>query len=266
MRRQLMKVILLARKGRGATSKSDAASIANGLLAALRQRRDAGYSQHEWCFLSPDFIIDSNGQPWLEEVNTNGFIPDFWDREAKGAFNILLPGNTKRKETDSASIPDVLQARLALIDDFCEMQQPVPPMAPKRVICTHEVRRTLADMLHEDARAASVREWVRVFPARDPIPGTGGVGAMPAHNEPSAAAPLLDRDDDDDLRSLGSGERFVFEHEILARHLNSDGGDETDMLSELDVATWDFVRYMFQRNASHHRMPTANITRTEQTT
>ena len=266
MRRQLMKVILLARKGRGATSKSDAASIANGLLAALRQRRDAGYSQHEWCFLSPDFIIDSNGQPWLEEVNTNGFIPDFWDREAKGAFNILLPGNTKRKETDSASIPDVLQARLALIDDFCEMQQPVPPMAPKRVICTHEVRRTLADMLHEDARAASVREWVRVFPARDPIPGTGGVGAMPAHNEPSAAAPLLDSDDDDDLRSLGSGERFVFEHEILARHLNSDGGDETDMLSELDVATWDFVRYMFQRNASHHRMPTANITRTEQTT
>ena len=264
MRRQLMKVILLARKGRGATSKSSSASIANGLLAALRERRDAGYSQHEWCFLSPDFIIDANGQPWLEEVNTNGFIPEFWDREAKGALKILLPGKDERTESADPSIPDVLRARLALIDEFCETQQPVPPTAPKRVLCTHEVRRTLADMVREDARAESVKEWVRVFPSRDPIPGTGGVGEMPAHNEPSAAAPLLGSDDDDDLRSLGSADRFVFEHEILARHLSSDGGDGDDMLSELDVATWDFVRFLFQRNASAHRTPSANFTRSEQ--
>merc|ERR1712185_560367 len=115
-----------------------------GLLAALHAIRDEGTPYREWTFLGPDFIVDATGRPWLEEVNTNAFIPDFFEKEAREAMQVLLPDPTRT--TGNAA----LQARLALIDSFCDTQQPAPPERPGMVLCTHEVRRVLSDLLHED--------------------------------------------------------------------------------------------------------------------
>ena len=263
MRRQLIAVLLLARKGkRGASRMAHAAQVeeANvketdvmhgheGLLAALHAIQDEGTPYREWTFLGPDFIVDATGRSWLEEVNTNAFIPDFFEKEAKEAMQILLPDPTRT--ADNAG----LKARLALIDRFCETQQPAPPELPGTVLCTHEVRRVLSDLVHEDARAHGATHWTRIFPARSPMPSRGqkvDYGFQPGVDVDLETHGDIDPDDDDDAAS--NPQRNEFEHEYLARKFGGAGSDSA--ASELDIATWKFVEFLHEHSMPIHREAT----------
>ena len=260
MRRQLIAVLLLARKGkRGASRNAHAAHVEEageketdvmhgneGLLAALHAIRDEGTPYREWTFLGPDFIVDATGRPWLEEVNTNAFIPDFFEKEAREAMQVLLPDPTRT--TGNAA----LQARLALIDSFCDTQQPAPPERPGMVLCTHEVRRVLSDLLHEDARAHGTSHWTRIFPARTPMFSRGQKadhGSEPGVDVDLDTHGDLDSGDDDD--SASNPQRNEFEHEYLARKFGGAGSDSA--ASELDIATWKFVEFLHTHNMPTHQ-------------
>ena len=56
--------------------------IANG-AASLRKLTEVDGGARR-SFLGPDFIVDATGRSWLEEVNTNSFIPDFFEAEVSG--------------------------------------------------------------------------------------------------------------------------------------------------------------------------------------
>ena len=74
------------------TAGREAASRAPSAAARAATRAGAAHTYRRVLLLSPDFIVDERGRPWLEEVNTNGFMQDFLARQMTDAFRILLGG------------------------------------------------------------------------------------------------------------------------------------------------------------------------------
>ena len=179
------------------------------------------------------------GRPWLEEVNTNAFIPDFFEKEAREAMQVLLPDPTRTTENAA------LQARLALIDSFCDTQQPAPP--ERRVWC-FALTKYGACFPTSSTRtrgAHGTSHWTRIFPARTPMFSRGQKADH--GSEPGVDVDLtLHR-----VRlwrhghSASNPQRNEFEHEYLARKFGGAGSDSA--ASELDIATWKFV------NSSTHQ-------------
>uniref|UniRef100_A0A7S3C5N6 Tubulin--tyrosine ligase-like protein 9 n=1 Tax=Haptolina ericina TaxID=156174 RepID=A0A7S3C5N6_9EUKA len=121
-------------------------------LELHRQMQLAGSTYRRFQFLSPDFIVDNKGRVFLEEMNTNGFMPGDdvlykMQDDTRSLLHLLgADGFPKR--------PDYVHRVEELLDRFCR----------DRTDCTDEGRSIILEVVDEEVHAFP-SSWYRIYPS-----------------------------------------------------------------------------------------------------
>ena len=123
-------------------------------LRLHREQQRLGATYRRFLLLSPDFIVDERGQAFIEEMNTNGFMPgdDALFRGQQDTVDAL-----RVLGADGWPSRALYEERVGKLTDGFVAEQGYD--AHDAAI----VRSPLLELTHEEAAAFSTR-WYRIFP------------------------------------------------------------------------------------------------------